>query len=80
MFSIIFTVIGQVFVSIIKLMPTLLELKNLPIDIIAEGFNDPYDTVSIFHIKKLYSYAKLKIEEQKELIPILRQKNKIDND
>ena len=38
MFSIIFTVIGQVFVSIIKLMPTLLELKNLPIDIISIAF------------------------------------------
>lgn len=47
---------------------------------IPEGFNDPYDTVSIFHIKKLYSYAKSKIEEQKELIPILCQINEINND
>ena len=47
---------------------------------IPEGFNDPYDTVSIFHIKKLYSYAKLKIEEQKELLAILCNINGIDND
>ena len=35
MFSIIFTVVGQLFITIIKLVPTLLELKNLPIDIIS---------------------------------------------
>ena len=47
MFSIIFTVIGQVFVSIIKLMPTLLELKNLPIDIIAVALGVPAIVISL---------------------------------
>ena len=46
MFSIIFTVIGQVFVSIIKLMPTLLELKNLPINIISIAFGVPMIIIS----------------------------------
>ncbi len=47
MFSIIFTVIGQVFVSIIKLMPTLLELNNLPIDIIAVALGVPAIVISL---------------------------------
>lgn len=47
MFSIIFTVIGQVFVPIIKLMPTLLELKNLPIDIIAVALGVPAIVISL---------------------------------
>ena len=47
MFSIIFTVIGQVFVSIIKLTPTLLELKNLPIDIIAVALGVPAIVISL---------------------------------
>lgn len=58
MFSTIFTVIGQVFVSIIKLMPTLLELKNLPINIISIAFGVPTLVVSIalLIINKLRKY------------------------
>ena len=41
MFSIIFTVIGQVFISIIKLVPTFIELKNLPVDIISVALGVP---------------------------------------
>ena len=47
MFSIIFTVIGQVFMSIIKLVPMFLELKNLPIDIMAIAFGVPALVVSL---------------------------------
>ena len=47
MFSIIFTVIGQVFMSIIKLVPMFLELKNLPIDIMAIAFGVPALIVSL---------------------------------
>ena len=47
MFSIIFNVIGQVFMSIIKLVPMFLELKNLPIDIMAIAFGVPALVVSL---------------------------------
>ena len=47
MFSIIFTVIGQVLMSIIKLVPTFLELKNLPIDIISVALGVPALVVSL---------------------------------
>ena len=47
MFSIIFNVIGQVFMSIIKLVPMFLELKNLPIDIMAIAFGVPALIVSL---------------------------------
>ena len=47
MFSIIFTVVGQVLKSIIKLVPTFLELKNLPIDIMAIVLGVPTIIVSL---------------------------------
>ena len=47
MFSIIFTVIGQVFMSIIKLVPTILGLKNLPIDIISIALGVPAIVISL---------------------------------
>ena len=47
MFSIIFTVIGQVFISIIKLVPTFIELKNLPIDIMAVALGVPAIVISL---------------------------------
>ena len=46
MFSIIFTVIGQVFMSIIKLVPMFLELKNLPIDIMSVALGVPAIVIS----------------------------------
>ena len=46
MFGIIFTVIGQFFITIIKLVPTILELKNLPIDIMAIVLGVPTIIVS----------------------------------
>lgn len=55
MFSIIFTVIGQVFMSIIKLVPMFLELKNLPVNIMAVVLGVPVIIVSLglFIIKKM---------------------------
>lgn len=47
MFSIIFTVIGQALITIIKLVPMFLELKNLPIDIMAIAFGVPALVVSL---------------------------------
>lgn len=47
MFSIIFTVVGQVLKSIIKLVPTFLELKNLPIDIVAVALGVPTIVISL---------------------------------
>ena len=47
MFSIIFTVFGQVFISIIKLVPTFIELKNLPIDIMAVALGVPAIVISL---------------------------------
>ena len=47
MFSIIFTVIGQVFMSIIKIVPTILGLKNLPIDIISIALGLPAIVISL---------------------------------
>ena len=47
MFSIIFTVVGQLFITIIKLVPTFLELKNLPIDIISIILGVPALVVSL---------------------------------
>ncbi len=46
MFSIIFTVVGQLFITIIKLVPTFLELKNLPIDIISVALGVPTIIIS----------------------------------
>ena len=46
MFSIIFTVVGQLFITIIKLVPTFLELKNLPIDIISIALGVPTIIIS----------------------------------
>lgn len=46
MVSILFTVIGQVFKSIIKLVPTFLELKNLPINITSIAFGVPMIIIS----------------------------------
>ena len=46
MFSIIFTVVGQLFITIIKLVPTFLELKNLPIDIISVTLGVPTIIIS----------------------------------
>ena len=45
-FNIIFTVVGQVFISFIKLVPTFLELKNLPIDIISVALGVPTIIIS----------------------------------
>lgn len=47
MFSIIFTVIGQALITIIKLVPMFLELKNLPIDITSIALGLPAIVVSL---------------------------------
>ena len=47
MFSIIVTVVGQVFIIIIKLVPTFLELKNLPVNIMAAALGVPAIVISI---------------------------------
>ena len=47
MFSIIFTVIGHFLISFIKIVPTFMELKNLPIEIIAVALGVPAVVVSL---------------------------------
>ena len=55
MLNILITVIGQFFITIIKLVPTFLELKNLPIDIISVALGVPALVVSfgLIVIKKI---------------------------
>ncbi len=47
---------------------------------VPEGFNDPYDTVSIFHAKELYLYAKYKLDNDIELVSTLCAINDVEND
>lgn len=45
-FNIMFTVVGQVFISFIKLVPTFMELKNLPVNIMAVALGVPAIVIS----------------------------------
>ena len=58
MFSIIFTVVGQVLKSIIKLVPMFLELKNLPIDIMSVALGVPAIVIS-FGLMLINNFKKI---------------------
>lgn len=59
-FNIIFTTVGQFFMAFIKLVPTFMELKNIPVNIMAVTLGLPAIVISIgFMVIKIIKHIEL---------------------